>query len=253
MAEVRKTPAMEAEDRLKSWARSTDFATPLPWGELEARIAVDPVPAREELESLFPPRTRSRLVPYLIVAPQALLTVGASLIGLGFAAAHVLGGLNSSDVGEVVSFVFLTAIVITVLPVIIWMSTRRRETLLLIMSGGTALVSGVSFALLSTEAQIGAWSSIRTMAAVAVVTGLATSAFLLVWAKPGVSRTWAERWATPTVEDQWLRGQRALVLEVLAKRSLVNGSDIPDLMELPRGAWRQLESQPDGRVVRRHR
>lgn len=252
MSKKPKTPAMEAADRLKGWARSTEITAPIRWGELEAHIAAAPVPPHHELESLFPPRTRSRLI-YLLVVPQALLTAGSSLVGLGFVAAHVLGDVNAAVVGEIARLFVFVSIIITAVPVMMWMSTKRRGTYQAITSGGTALASAASFLMLGIDPQIGVWSSIRTMTAIAVVAGLGSFLFLRFCAKPGVSRTLRERWATPTLEDQWLQGQRAMVLEVLVKRGLVTTWDLSDLMELPRGAWQQLESQPDGHIVRHHR
>ncbi len=256
MAKTPRTPTSplrEAEDQLKRWARTTDFPQPLPWAELEAHLVALPTPSHQELEPIFPPATRRRLLPLLIVAPLALVTVGSSLVALGFVVAHVVAGVSSSDVGQIAQVAVLASIIITVVPVAMWVSTRRRGGLQLLSSAGTAGVSTVSFVLLGLEDQVGVWSTIRVMTALAVAGGLATTLFLLVLARPGPSRTWSERLARPTLEDLWLRGQRALVLEVLVKRGLVSRWDVSDLMELPRDTWKQLETRPDGHVVRHHR
>lgn len=248
-----KSPSEETRDRLRRWARERDFAQPIPWAEAEARIAADPVPPHDELETFFPPRTRSRVVPYLIVAPQALVTGGSSLVGLCLLAVHVFGDVDTPVFAEITRFVVLISIIVTVIPVMMSMSTKRRGAYQLLLSAGISLVSAVSFVILGTESQVGVWSSIRVMAAVAVAAGLVSYLLLRVFAKPGVSRTWREQWATPTLEEQWHQSQRGLVLQVLSKQGLVNSWDLPDLRALPIGAWSQLESQPDGHVVRHHR
>lgn len=248
-----KSPALESQDRLKKWARATDFAQPLPWAELEARTVADPMPPRAELEEFFPPSTRSRFLPYLLAVPVALVTSGASLVGLGLVVAHVFGELDSTGAAEITRFFFLAAIIITAVPVMMWFSTRRRGTFQLLLSAGTAVVAAITCVLLSLDPEVGGWGQVRTMAAIAVVTGLGSAVFLRVFGKPGVQLTWRERMATPTLEEQWVQSQRGVVLEALAKKGLVNRWDVPELRSLPPDTWRQLESQPDGHVVRRHR
>lgn len=253
MARAPKTPIQEAEARLRRWAKSTEFPQPLPWGELEAHIVSEPTPSHQELEIVFPPRTRRRFLPFLFVAPQTLLTSGSSLVGLGLVLAHVFGGVNDPTFGDITWFVFLVSIAMTLGPVLVSVTTRRRGAIQTAVSLGTAVVSVISFLVLRADPQYGVWSSIRTMAVVAALAGLASYLCLRLIARPSVRTTWREFMATPTVEDQWLHSQRALVLEVLAKRELMSRWDIPHVMELPRGAWRELESRPDGSIVRHHR
>ena len=85
---------------------------------------------------------------------------------------------------------------------------------------------------------------------IAAVGGLLTLAIMFTLGTPTPRTRLSERFRTVPAEEQWVRAQRAVVLEQLRKRNLVNDADSTALAQLPLGTWRELESLQDGRIVR---
>ncbi|MBA3780835.1 MAG: hypothetical protein H0X12_03160 [Nocardioides sp.] len=245
---------------LKRWAKTTDFAGPINWGEVEARIMAEPAPTAEEVARVAqhaPARGAKgvllMLFRWLALAPFVVPTFGASVVGLAFVVAFVVFGKElPADWGIVVQLVFGGGLLITFFTVYTWLESRRRGWENLGVSGLTALASGGSSLLLatSTTTLTDVWPSVALMANITAVAALLAFLFFLVFAKPTPALSAQERRRELPPEEQWLRGQRAAVLHQLVQRGLVNDADMSNMIIMPPGTWLQLESLPDGRVIR---
>ena len=85
--------------------------------------------------------------------------------------------------------------------------------------------------------------------ATAVVAAIGFVFFLLV-AKPPPRMRLSERFRQVSPQEKWVQARRGVVLEELRKRHLVGEADSAAMVRLPLDSWSQLETRPDGRVVR---
>ncbi len=180
--------------------------------------------------------------------------MGSSLLGLGLVVAYV--GLDKElpgDWGIVVQITFGIALIIAVIPIYLWWESRRRGWENLGLSGVTALASAGSFILLAstTKPPSGVWPAVSWLALIAAVVALVEFVFLLLFAKPPPRMRLNERMRRVSQDEMWLQGKRAVVVEQLRRRGLVNDVDSTAIIALPPDTWHQLESLSDGRVVRR--
>lgn len=235
-------------EELKRWAKTADFPEPVQWGEVETVIMAYPAPPRDQLDPRLMNNDRARsLIGYLIMLPEVVVVFGSSVIGLGFVIAHIFYGMTVREDSWVFIFLwfeFFAAIVISVFPVLMWWTTKRRGRLHLPISGGTSVVSFASFWLLWTSPQSGGLSSFTLYALIAAAAGLVTFVFMLVKAEPGIRRPLRERWRTLTPKEKWYRGNRAGVLAELEKRNLVSKSDTSAMLAMPLRTWHELDVTP---------
>lgn len=247
-------------DELKRWAATTELPDPIRWGDVEARIMLAPGPTpeeAEELERLFPSRGSARqglrwLTMGLLILPALVFALPA-VVGLGFVLVYVLLDAEvAPDLEIVPQLVFGAAIITALFPILECLSTRRRDGFVVMTVALTVLASAASAVLLSTtEAYpLSVWPLVQLMAIGAAIGGLVTLALLFTLGKPTLRTRLSERFRKVPAEEQWVRAQRAVVLEQLRKRNIVNDADSTALAHLPVGTWHECESLPDGRVVR---
>lgn len=250
-----------SSEELRRWAKTTEFPTPIRWGEIETRIQSEPGPTPEESaewEAFFPHRSPALRVAVgslraLVLAPVVLPTAGAPVLGLGFVLAYVaFDTALPDDFGIVLQLMFGAAVIVSAFPVYMWWESRRRGWENLGLSALTALSSAGSFLLLATTTQPvdGVWSSVSWMALAAAVIASVAFVFFLLVAKPPPRLSLRERLRHVSHDEKWEQGKRAVVMEELRKRQLVNDADSAAIIQLPPDTWSQLESLPDGRVVR---
>jgi hypothetical protein len=248
-------------DELQQWARTVELATPVPWGEVESRILSEPGPTSEESEEwarFYPDRGPAARVLVgaaraLVVLPVALPTMGAPVLGLGFVMADVFFDRSlPDDLGIVLQFIFGAALLVAVFPFYTWWESRRRGWENVGLSAVTGAASSASFLLLGTqeEPSSGAWSSASWMALAAAIVAVAGFVFFLVVAKPPPRMRLGERFRQVSPHERWVQARRSVVLEELRKRRLVGEADSAAMVRLPLDSWSQLETHPDGRVVR---
>lgn len=242
---------------LQRWARTAELAAPIDWAAVEARIDAEPAPEPEELAQVAANApgggAGTTILRSLVLAPVVVPTLGLPVVGLGFVLAYVLFDMElPADWGIVVQICFAAAILLALFTVYMWLESRRRGWENVGLSGLIALAAGASSLLLATtdETLLGVWPSVALMANIATAVALLACAFFLVFGTSAPQLTHDERKRAVTPEEHWLRNQRAVVLEQLVRRDLVNDADISTMISMPPGTWRQLQSQPDGRVVR---
>lgn len=248
-------------DDLQQWARTVELARPVPWGEVERRIlaAPGPTPAeREEWARVHPDRgpvARALLgaLRVLVVAPVALPTIGAPILALGLVAADVLADTTlPEDLGIVLQLVFGAALLVAVFPFYTWWESRRRGWENVGLSAVTAAASATSYVLLATDGRAAGEvrASVSWLALAAAVAATIGFVFFLVVAKPPPRLRLGERFRQVSADEKWVRARRGVVLEELRKRHLVGEADSAAMVRLPLHAWSQLDTLPDGRVVR---
>lgn len=251
---------MPTED-LRQWARTVELATPVSWGEVESRIRSEPGPTAEESEEwarLHPDRSPAAqaliwALRILVLVPVALPTVGAPILGLGFVVGDVFFDRSlPDDLGIVLKLVFGAALLVAVFPFYTWWESRRRGWENVGLSAVTAVASTASFVLLSSEGDsLGeVWSSVSSLAGAAAVVAAIGFVFFLVVAKPPPRMRLVERFREVSPDERWAQANRSVVLEELRKRHLVGEADSAAMVRLPLDTWSQLETRPDGRVVR---
>lgn len=249
-------------EELQQWARTAELATPVPWGEVESRIRLAPGPTPAESEEwarLHHPdrgpvaRVLIGALRVLVVVPVVLPTMGASILGLGFVAAHVFFDREPpQDFGIVVQLILGAALLVAVFPFYTWWESRRRGWENVGLSAVTAVASTSSFLLLGTESRLPGevWTSVSWLALAAAVVATIGFVFFLVVAKPPPQMRLGERFRRVSRDEKWVRTQRGVVLAELRKRHLVDETDSVAMVHLPLDTWSQLETRPDGRVVR---
>ena len=211
----------------------------------------------EQLERRFPKRGPVRqvlrwLTVGLLVLPAMIFALPA-VVGLCFVLAYVLFDAEVPLEWEVVpQLVFGAAIITALFPIPECLSTRRRDGFLVMTVTVTVLASAASVLLLSTmePSTLSIWPLVQLMAILAAVGGLVTLAIMFMLGKPTRRARLRERFRTVPAEEQWVRGHRAVVLEQLRRRNVLNDADSTALVQLPIGTWHELESLPDGRIVR---
>lgn len=247
-------------DELKRWAETTEFPDPIRWGDVESRIMLAPGPTpdeAEQLERLFPKRGSARqglrwLTVGLLILPALIFALPA-VVGLCFVLAYVLFDAEvSPDLEIVPQLVFGAAIITALFPIAECLSTRRRDGFVAMTVTLTVVASAASAILLSTTEPYtpSVWPLVQLMAIIAAVGGLVTLAIMFTLGKPTPRTRLSERFRTVPAEEQWVRAQRAVVLEQLRKRKILNDADSTALAQLPIGTWHECESLPDGRIVR---
>lgn len=246
--------------QLQRWAKTTDFPGPINWAEVEARIMAEPGPTAEELARAAqraPARGAKglllKLLKALLLAPFVVPTLGASAVGLAFVVAFVVFDMElPTGWGIVVQLVFGGGLLVTFFTVYTWLESRRRGWENLGVSGLTAVASGASSFLLATSTTplTDVWPSVALMANITAAAALLAFLFFLVVAKPTPGLSARERKREIPPEERWLRTQRAVVLEQLVRRGLVDDADVSNMIVMPPGTWSQQESLPDGRVIR---
>lgn len=230
---------------LKRWVRETDFPDPVRWGEVEAKIRSYPPPPRDELDQwYFKDERVSSALGYLIMAPVALLTFGSPIIGLGLVVGYTQFGWSlPSDWFFLVVLLHVAIVTVPVIPVLYVWTAKKRERWHVVLSGGTLVASGASFVLLQMSDLAGGWSQIVWYVLLSAVLGLCSVVFLLVKVEPRRSRPWRERWRATTPEEKWYQSMRAVVLEQMTKRDLVDQHDTSTMIEMPLGTWQELDGQ----------
>lgn len=252
---------MPPED-LQEWARTVSLPTPIPWGQVESRILSEPGPTPAESEEwarVHPERgPASRVligaVRALVVAPVVLPTMGASILGLGFVVAHVvLDRTLPQDLGIVVQLIFGAALLVALFPFYTWWESRRRGWENVGLSAVSAVASTASFLVLGARSPVvsgDVWASVSWLALAAAVIAAIGLVFFLVVAKPPPRMRMGERFRKVSQHEKWVRARRSVVLEELRRRHLVGEADSAAMVQLPMDTWSQLETRPDGRVVR---
>ena len=109
------------------------------------------------------------------------------------------------------------------------------------------MASGTSFVLLQMSDLAGGWSQIVWYVLLSAVLGLCSVVVLLVKIEPRRRRPWRERWRATTPEEKWYQNSRAVVLEEMAKRDLVDQLDISTMIGMPLGTWQELDGQSSWR------
>jgi len=234
------------EQDLADWARHTDFPQPIRWGEVEAAVLARPRPSFDP-EPEFEV-TRAWLIIGTILRPVVWLFVavmfGSSLIGLGAIAAGV--SAQDADVAQqwvaVAVVPFFVAVLVPVVMGFIWSEIRRRIGWMILVTGGSAVVSLSAYVVLRTAPEllnIG-WTTWVIVAAAG--TGFVVLALMLFASKPGHGLPRQSK-KEMTREEKQYSAMLAQVLEILIKRRLVDEDeiDVPELVEARLGSWHLMD------------
>jgi hypothetical protein len=235
---------MEQEQSFMRWARTVEFPRPLRWGDVEAAVLSRPLPEEDDPCDYRGFRVLNAIL-HVPVVLLAVLTFGASLIGLGIVVAGRSELIDTEGLwGVMAQFAFLTATVIPVARLFIWLDTgRRRSWTHLLVTGATGAFSFAAYLLLGGMSDaFGSGLPILTLAATATGSGVCV---VIAVASRGWHR-YTPRKDRPdrTPEGRSYNGARAVVLRGLIKRGVVdeNDIDVPDMLDMPLGSWHELDA-----------
>ncbi|GGR60134.1 hypothetical protein J2S40_004365 [Nocardioides luteus] len=224
-------------DEIVQWARTTEFATPLRWGDVEAEILRRPAPDGE-------PAAGPNPVMGLPLYAIGVILYAVPLFGLGILVARVGGAISDTEAwGRAAFAAFLVALFVALTTFETWRSGGRRrrwiDLVVTAIAGGSSLVG---LLLLQTDVADLAGGGLRIL-----VLGAAVAGVLVFFAVLAGSKEWRRH--TPRAlrpqspEDRSYNNVRARVLEVLVKRGVVSDKDIdiPAMLDMPIGSWRELD------------
>lgn len=253
----RRSRPVEPGDALRAWARDLDLTRGVDWGMVEARIAAEPAPTQQYLDTEFPPRRARHLFAYLPLGLAALALPATPGWLLLVAWLRVNGTWAAPTAWQEPFHLGLgvAAVAASATPMLIWRSTRRRGLFALVFLAACALCLGVAAWLLSTTT-IAVSSSLGTTMWLAVAGASVAGLSLVVMGLAGTPTVRAPLrqrlrmiWPGTTQHERFQRGLRAIVLEQFKKRGAVNDADSTALCSLPSGTWSQVHTLPDGRVT----
>lgn len=227
------------------WARTMEFSTPLKWGDVEAAILSQAAPS---LGGRYAgPITAKMAVGRSGITMMLLgvVLVAAPLIGLGLVLTHMKGVLEGDGVLRVAFYAFVAAASNLLLVVLSWTEDRKGSRSMLALVGVTALVSTVAYLVVRTGSDTYAEGRLPVL-----TLGVSIAAWVLLPVIAFGSRRWARYTRPRDRPDQTeigagYMGARVAVIEILIKRGLVDRRDvdITEMMEMPLGTWRELDSE----------
>lgn len=233
------TERTAGSEEVVRWARTADFTSPLQWGVIEAEILSRPAP---DVGDNRGPNPILGVPLYVIGA----IVYAAPVLGLGVLVARASGALPDTEAwGRFVDVAFLVALAIPLLTFEMWRSCgRRRRPIDLIVTAVSGVSSALGFIVLQSGAAEGDGGWLVVLVLAAAFAGLVVFVLVLVG-----SRGWRRR--TPrnlrprTREERGYNNLRARVIEELVKRDVVDEKDldIPSMLEMPIGSWRELDSR----------
>ena len=234
-----------AEQELARWARSVEFPQPLRWADVESAVLERPAPQIDVPETRRGGALGVAGPAAPLIALLSALLFGGAVIGLGILIASRQGSVEGSDMWVLVAtLAFVAALAPPIATLYVWSDTgRRRRWSHLLLTGGNAVVAGVASLVLQDAAPQFRESVLPML--VPGVAVLSLGAFLVI---AFASREWRQQvvdreGTTHTEEGRRYNVARALVLESLVKRGIVDAKDvdIPDMLDMPLGSWRELD------------
>lgn len=233
------TERTAGSEEVVRWARTADFTAPLQWGVIEAEILGRPAP---DVGDTRGPNPILGVPLYVIGA----IVYAAPVLGLGVLLARASGALPDTEAwGRFVDVAFFVALAIPLLTFEMWRSCgRRRRSIDLIVTAVSGVSSALGFIVLQSGAAEGDGGWLVVLVLAAALAGLVVFVLVLVG-----SRGWRRR--TPrklrprTREERGYNNLRARVIEELVKRDIVDEKDldIPSMLDMPIGSWRELDSR----------
>lgn len=226
-------------DEVVRWARTADFAPPLQWGVIEAQILSRPAP---DVGDVRGPNPLLGVPLYAIGA----VVYAAPVLGLVAMLARASRAIPDSDAwGRFIFAAFLVALIIPLMTFEMWRSCgRRRRPMDLIVTAVSGVSSTFGFIVLQrpgAEAD-GGWLVVLVLGA--ALSGLAVFVLILVGSR-GWRRRTPRKLRPQTREDRGYNNVRARVLEELVKRGVVDAKeiDVPAMLDMPIGSWRELDGR----------
>lgn len=235
---------MQSEQSVESWARTTQFAHPVQWGEIERTILAWDIP-RRSVESL--PNKALALFGLVGSVVLGLVTGGAPLVGLVLiVVGSVWGGTDAGSWFSAAFFLFVISIVVQLFSLNDWRQVRRRLPLSLLIDSGAVLASVASALVLVTA--VGDVGKEKWLLVAIVVAGVlgAVSFGLNATSEPeGRDKSRKPPRRGPRNSWKWRRysDARDRVLEILVERGVVDldESDQKRVSEMPLGYWEELD------------
>ena len=238
----------DQDQSLEQWAKRTDFPQPMRWGELEAAILARPNPDFDPEPQVGADAGRGRVAAARILRPVMWLVIallfGSSLIGLSFILVAVNAeGADAAQQWVIAAFFpFLAAAPIPVVMAFMWSEIRRRIPWVMVLTGGTGLISLIAYLVLRTAPELMdvGWTTWLILAAAGG--GLLVFGLMAFASKPGKGLPRQSK-KEMTREEKQYSAMRAQVLEILIKRRLVDEDeiDVPELVEARLGSWHLLD------------
>jgi len=237
----------ERDDSVEQWAKRAEFSQPIRWGEVEAAIlampqpSFDPEPEFEVTRAQLIIGNILRAVLWLVYA----VIFGSSVIGLVF----IVVGVTAQDSGAAQEWVaaavvpFVAAMLVhVVMGWLVWSQIRRRVLWMILLIGGSAVVSLGSYLVLRTVPELLDIGWTTWVIVAAACTGFVVLALMLFASKPGHGLPRQPR-RKMTREEKLYAALRAQVLRILIKRGLVDEDeiDVPELVEARLGSWHLLD------------
>lgn len=228
-----------------AWARTTDFAWPLQWGQIEDDVMDLPLPPAGAGKA-------GAIVQGALGSLSAALVGGASLIGL--ALLLVLRGSEDKEVqdlsGTGALFAFIVALGAVVAAAYIWWDTgRRRSPLGLGVSATTGVVSAIAFIVFQGMSYDDDRNTllINLLTAAAAVVGVGLFGAILLGSKDGAAQSRRRPFSLDMGKELQLIDARNAVLDVLVERHLarVDAKEKERIASMPLGSWHQLDRQKD--------
>lgn len=229
---------LDGVDQVLGWVRTSDFSEPVQWGVIESEILSKPAP------DLDPPMGPSPIFGLPIYLLGALLY---AFPALGFFVLISRSNGVSGDSASLASAVFVAYLIALAVPFVtfqIWRGFGRRRRLM------DPLVTAVSGASAAGAFILLQWGGVDLGGSLLVLLILAAAVanlgFIILWlfsSRPGSPTT--PRNARPqSREDLNYNNVRAQAIEILVKRGVVNERDIdiPSMLNMPIGSWRQLDA-----------
>ncbi|MCW4457152.1 hypothetical protein [Microbacterium sp. MPKO10] len=233
---------MGQQPGVREWARTVDLPDPIRWGELEEQILEFPVTDEQVKDAEEVPGGPGALnvaVAYLLWVPYLLApVVGLVLVIIG------IGADMPSERDDMIGpahFFFVIGLVLIIVQLALWVSTRDRSMMLIGTTIPVTVVSLVAY-LLVRPLPGASWTSL--IALVSAVLGVVVLVLLFFVSKPMAPGP-RVKWRSATAEQKVQLGNRAMVLEELKKRGLITdkGTDISGLVEMPIGAWHRMDER----------
>lgn len=229
---------LDGVDQVLGWVRESDFSQPIQWGVIESEILSKPAP------DLDPPRGPSPIFGLPMYLLGALLYASPALgFILLISRSNGASGVSES-LASAVFVAYLIALAVPFVTFQIWHGCGRRRQLI------DPLVTAVSGASAAGAYILLQWGGVDLGGSLLVLLILAAAVanlgFLVLWlfgSRPGSPTT--PRKARPRSREHLnYNNVRAQAIEILVKRGVVNESDIdiPSMLNMPIGSWRQLDA-----------
>lgn len=218
-----------------SWARTTQFHTPIRLGDIEAEVLSRPI---DSVPQPSQPGTR------WLTAVLALLVVGApplvGLVALWFASPA--GGADATAL-DISRAAYLIAAVMPLGILVLWgLVYGRHRTAVELPLAGLSTVCALVGILLGAGSGLEMPGNLQFRMILAAITGGVSFLVVLVASKPGPPPLMSAGAEAATDEERVRLRDRTLVAHVLRDRGLIDSDTYGRAVKMPLGSWHELDA-----------